>query len=180
MPCGKGQFKPPEARKTNYIFLTLQINWTSLSRKCEINNINEWKDKRVRSRQSKVRMRGRVWRRSEGKAGDLSISNQCMPSIWIVAAFLFCWDTRGQQAGSAMWRKKKLRSAMEMMEVKVYVSGWGDIAMKVYKYPRPECRVSMCMCMCMCGCVCRVSMSVTEDYLNKLRSSLLASWRHER
>lgn len=45
-------------------------------------------------------------------------------------------------------RGRKLRSGMEMMEVKVCVSGCGDIAVKVYKYPRPESGVCTCVCVC--------------------------------
>lgn len=45
---------------------------------------------------------------------------------------------------------EKLSSAMEMMEIKLSVSGCGDIAARVYKYPRPESggctRLFVCVC----------------------------------
>lgn len=45
---------------------------------------------------------------------------------------------------------EKLSSAMEMMEIKLCVSGCGDIAARVYKYPRPESggctRLFVCVC----------------------------------
>lgn len=47
---------------------------------------------------------------------------------------------------------EKLSSAMEMMEIKLSVSGCGDIAARVYKYPRPESggctRLFVCVCVC--------------------------------
>lgn len=51
-----------------------------------------------------------------------------------------------ERAGRATGRKK-VRGATEMMEVKVCVSGCGDAALRVYKYPRPECaRERVCVC----------------------------------
>lgn len=52
---------------------------------------------------------------------------------------------RGQEARRAM------TSAMEMMDVKVCVSGCGDTAVTVYKYPCPESGVCTWACVCVMG-----------------------------
>lgn len=46
---------------------------------------------------------------------------------------------------------RAVTSAMEMMDVKVCVSGCGDTAVMVYKYPCPESGVCTWACVCVMG-----------------------------
>lgn len=62
---------------------------------------------------------------------------------------------------------------MEMMEIKRSVSGCGDIAARVYKYPRPES--GGCTRLFVCVCVSWASMNVTRNYLNKLKTEVIAA-----
>lgn len=48
-------------------------------------------------------------------------------------------------------RMERLSFATAMMEIKINMSGCGDIAARVYKYPHPESGHGTCLCECVMG-----------------------------
>lgn len=113
------------------------------------------------------KIKGKSWWFSE-VAGKVFPIGVCPKGEELQMMFLFCWDVRRQKARRER-RMEKLSSAMEMMEIKLCVSGCGDIAMRVYKYTRPKSGG------CTCLCVSWASLNVTQNYLNKLKTEVIAA-----